>query len=93
MFLSDASLGTVKVYTTSGRGSTPEEVAERALDKIVYVGSQSHPVIRDQAEAFKAQIRSVLVFYMKEAIKSDRTTLANRLTDAGHPELVAILNS
>ena len=84
--------GSVAIHSTIGRGFTPEEVAERALDKIIYVGSDSHPAIRDQAEAFKQNIRQVLVFYMKEAIKSDRTTLANRLREAGHPELVKLLN-
>lgn len=83
--------GSVSVHTTSGRGFTPEEIAERALDKIVYVGSQSHPVIREQAEAFRDQIRKVLVLYMKEAVQSERTTVANKLREAGHPELVNIL--
>lgn len=92
MSLSEALIGTVQVQTTSGRGSTPEEVAERALDKIVYVGSQSHPVIREQAEAFRKQIRQVLIHYMHEAVRSDRTTLANKLREAGYPELVGILN-
>lgn len=81
----------VQIMATSGRGFTPEEVAERALNKIIYVGDQAHPVIRDQAQAFKEHIRHVLVFYMKEAIRSDRTTLANILTEAGHPELVKLL--
>ena len=82
----------VKVLTTSGRGFTPEEVAERALDRIIYVGSQTHPAIRDQAEAFKDQIRSVLVFYMREAIKSHHTTLANKFRKAGHPEFIKLLD-
>ena len=82
----------VKVLTTSGRGFSPEEVAERALDKIIYVGSQTHPAIRDQAEAFKDQIRSVLVFYMREAIKSHHTTLANKFRKAGHPEFIKLLD-
>jgi hypothetical protein len=55
------------VVTTEGRGFTPEEIAERALDKIIYVGSNTHPAIRDQAEAFKNSIRQVLVHYMHEA--------------------------
>lgn len=84
--------GSVLVHTTSNRGFTPEEIADRAVDKIVYVGSQSHPVIRDQAEAFKAQIRQVIVLYMKEAVQSERTTMANKLREAGHPELVSIIN-
>jgi len=87
-----ALLTGVRVEATSGRGFTPEEVAERALDKIISVGDESHPAVRDQALAFRAKIRSVLVYYMKEAIKSDRTTIANRLRESGHPELINLLN-
>ena len=82
----------VKVMTTQGRGFTPEEIADRAVNKIISVGSQTHPVIRDQAEAFRESIRSVLVFYIKEAVQSDRVTVANKLKQAGHPELVKLLN-
>jgi hypothetical protein len=84
--------GSVEVLTTSNRGFMPEEIAERALDKIIYVGGNSHPAIRDQAEAFRENIRKVLVFYMKEAIQSDRTTIAARLREAGHPELIKLLD-
>lgn len=84
-------VGNVMVMTTHNRGFTPEEIAERALDKIVYVGSQSHPAIRDQAEAFKDSIRKVLVFYMHEAVRSHNTTIANKLNNVGHPELASIL--
>jgi hypothetical protein len=84
--------GNVMVQTTQGRGFTPEELAEQALDKIVYVGSKSHPVIREQAEAFKTNLRVVLVHYLQQAVRSDRTTIANRLREAGHPELTIILN-
>ena len=89
---SSTHVGNIQVMTTSNRGFTPEEVAERALDKIIYVGKDANPLIKDQAEAFKNNIREVIVFYMKEAIKSDRTTLAVRLREAGHPELVQLLN-
>jgi len=82
----------VSVMTTQGRGFTPEEIADRAVNKIISVGSQTHPVIRDQAEAFRENIRSVLVFYINEAVQSDRVTLANRLKKAGHPELVKLLS-
>ena len=82
----------VEVLTTNNRGFSPEEIAERALDKIIYVGGQTHPYIRDQAEAFREQIRQTLIFYMYEAIKSDRTTIAARLRDSGFPELIQLLN-
>jgi len=84
--------GGITVQTVSGRGFTPEEIAERALNRIISVGSETHPAIRDQAVAFKEHIRQVLVKSMKDAIQSDRTTLANRLNQAGHPELVKLLN-
>lgn len=86
-------LGQLEVKTTSGRGFTPEELADGALNRILYVGETVHPVIRDQAVAFKEHIRHILVHYMKEAIKSDRTTLANTLKAAGHPELVKLLEN
>lgn len=87
-----ALLGGAIVHTSTNRGFTPEEIAERALDKIIYVGSNSHPAIRDQAEAFKDSIRQVIVFYMKEAIKSNNTTIAIKLTEAGYPELTKLLD-
>ena len=85
------SFGDVSVMTTSNRGFTPEEIAERALDKIIAVGDTSHPLIRDQAVAFRDHIRKVLVYYMYEAIKSDRTTQMFKLRESGHPELVKLL--
>ena len=84
--------GDIKVLTTQNRGMTPEEIADLALDKIIYVGSKSNPLIREQAEAFRKQIRSVLITYIKEAVVSYNTTIANRLRDAGHPELIKILD-
>jgi hypothetical protein len=84
--------GNVTVLTTQGRGFTPEEIAERALDRIIYVGSQTHPAIRDQAEAFKENIRTVLVHYMKEAVRSSHVTLANKFKRAGHPEFIKLLD-
>ena len=83
--------GDVKVYTTQNRGFTPEEIAERAIDKIIFVGKDSHPVIRDQAEAFKKHIYHVLVQSLEQAVQSDRTTIAQRLRDAGYSELLKIL--
>ena len=88
---STAVVGSVFVKTVDNRGLTPEEVAEIALDRIVYVGEQSHPLIREQALVFKENVREVLVFYMKEAVKNDRATIANKLKNAGYPELINLL--
>lgn len=86
-----ATISAVRATLVSGRGFTPEELAEQALSKIISVGGNCHPVIRDQAEAFREQIRGVLVHYMQQAVRSNHTTLANRFRAAGHPELVKLL--
>ncbi len=92
MSMGQIDLGCALVRTTVNRGFTPEEIAERALDKIMYVGENAPPVIRDQALAFREQIRGILVYYMHEAIRSDRTTQIFKLQEAGHPELVKLLS-
>tara|TARA_R110000824_G_scaffold314093_2_gene500958 strand:- start:242 stop:535 length:294 start_codon:yes stop_codon:yes gene_type:complete len=81
----------VSVHTTDHRGSTPEEVAQRCADKIISVSDGAPPVIRDQAFAYKAQLEKTLSYYMREAIKSDRTTVCNALASAGHPELAKLV--
>ena len=86
-------VGMVKVGTISGRGFTPEEIAEQALDKIISIGNNSHPVIQAQAETFRTEIRGVLVSYLRQAVASHNTTLTNRFLDAGHPELVKLLEA
>lgn len=84
-------LGGVTVKTTENRGFSAEELADRAADKIVYVGSNSHPAVRDQAVAFKAAVRAVVLFYLKDAVQQDRATIAHRLREAGYPDLVHLL--
>lgn len=86
-------LGNFTIASTSGRGFTPEEIAAMTMDKIVYVGENSHPIIRDQAEAFRNQIHGVLLSALRQAVKSHNTTIANRLRDAGHPELTKLLEN
>jgi HD-like signal output (HDOD) protein len=81
----------VGVRTTSGRGFTPEELAAQAADRIVSVADSTHPAIRDQAMAYKAVIERLLVEYMKQAVRSDRTTVYNALHDAGQPELAKLI--
>ncbi len=86
-----SEIGLIQIATVDYRGFTPEELADRALDKIIQIGDQSHPVIRDQAVAFREHIRGILVFYMNEAVKFDRVTIAQKLKDSGHAELINLL--
>lgn len=81
----------VTVKTTENRGFSPDEVAERCVEKLISVSDTAHPALRDQAHAFQRHMKKVVAFYMREAIKSDRTTIYNALCDAGHPDLAEAL--
>jgi|TARA_R110000822_G_scaffold43607_3_gene117631 hypothetical protein len=81
----------VVVSTSNGRGFTPEEIAERCANKIISISDDANPAIRAQAHAFREQLLKTLVFYMRETVKSDRTTVYNALTDAGQPELAKLI--
>jgi hypothetical protein len=84
-------VGSVYVETTQKRGWTTEELAARAADKIIFVGDQSHPAVQAQARAFKDSVRQVVAFYLREAVEQDRATIALRLREAGHSDLVHLL--
>lgn len=77
----------VTVHTTVDRGHSAEEVAERCLDKIIQVSDTAPPAIREQAYAFRDVLRPLLIFYMREAINSDRTTMYNILCKNGHKDV------
>ena len=85
------AVGSFIVRTTNERGFTVEEVAEDLLNKLIFISSESHPAIREQAIAFKDQIRPVIVHYMKQAVRSDRTTLAAQLSKEGHTYMAEII--
>jgi hypothetical protein len=86
-----AKPGAVTVKTTSGRGLSIEHWAERCLEKIIYVSPDSTSIIKEQAEAYRERIRTVLIYYMTQAIKSDRTTLYNLFAQQGHRDMAEIL--
>ena len=87
----DSSIGDVVVKTTEHRGLSPEELAERAVEQIVSVSDSVDPVVRQQAEAFKNRIYHVVLGIIKQAVKSDRTTLVNEFIQQGHSDVADIL--
>lgn len=72
MFSSTGYIGTVSVLTTNGRSHSPEEWAKMATNKIISVGSDSHPVIVEQARAYREQIEHVIAYYIAQALNADR---------------------
>jgi hypothetical protein len=81
----------VLVNTTDGRGFTPEELSEQCVQKLISVSDTAPPAIRDQARAFSKHIETLVAYYMRQAIRSDRTSVYNVLNDAGHPDLADLI--
>jgi hypothetical protein len=57
----------------------------------VSISETTHPAIRDQAVAFKGTIEKLVTEYLKQAVRSDRTTVYNALQQAGQPELAKLI--
>tara|TARA_R100000426_G_C4749704_1_gene82856 strand:+ start:164 stop:454 length:291 start_codon:yes stop_codon:yes gene_type:complete len=84
-------VGNVLVTTTKNKGHSIEFWADSAANRIVSVGGNCHPLIAQQAEAFKEDVKKVVAFYLAEAVKSDRTTLIAELENQGHQDMADIL--
>ena len=83
----DGNVGSVTVTTTVNRGMNAEEWAELAVRKIVSVSMDSPMPIREQALAFRENIKNILIHYFKKVARSERTTVRAILEKEGYFEL------
>jgi hypothetical protein len=81
----------VDVETTTNGGHPPEFWADRCVDRLIHVSDDAPPAIREQAVAYREQLRAVVLLHMQRAIQSDRTTISYAITEAGHPRLAEVL--
>ena len=80
----DMVLGKVDVSVTKhGKGLSADDLAHMCTDKIVYVGPNVPPVIKEQAVAFRDHILYATRHYMDQAQKSERTSIIGALEQAG----------
>lgn len=80
-----AQVGSLNIIASPpGRGFNAQELADMAMKKLLYVSADAPPAIRDQAEAFKGKIYSVLFSYLEQAQKSQNTTVVNVLERSGY---------
>jgi hypothetical protein len=86
-----AGVTMVDVATTSNKGHPPEFWARRCVERLIQVSENAPPEIREQAAAFKDQMEHVILFHVKRAIQSDRTTIQNAVSEAGQPQLAELL--
>ena len=88
-----AEIGNVTVTTMDYRGFSPEELAEMATDRIIFVGQNSHPAILDQARAYRENIKNALVHYFTLAQQSERTNIAGKLVLSGRQDLAHLIRN
>lgn len=86
-----SSVMQVEVETTSNRGHPPEFWARRCVERLIQVSDNAPPAIREQAVAFQKQMEDVVLLHVKRAIQSDRTTVGQAVTEAGHPSLAELI--
>lgn len=93
MFVNAAETGVFKVdvSTTSNGGHPPEFWAKRCTERLICVADSAPAALREQAQAFKDQMEQVVLFHMKRAIQSDRSTVGHVLTEAGQPQLAELV--
>ena len=70
----ESSIGTPTVVTTNNRGMNAEEWAELAVNRIVAVSANAPPQVREQAFAYKAMIKALLIDYFDKVARSERST-------------------
>lgn len=85
-------LGSPLVIATSGRGHSPEELAELATNRIIQVGQNSHPLVVEQAKAFREQIREILTGYFYKAQSEERATIKIKISENGFADLANVLD-
>ena len=88
---SDFVLGKVGVTTPEGKGHDPEFWAAQATKKICDISDGAPDHIKQQALAFQNQVYTVILYTIKNAIKSQNTTYANLLEKQGHSDMAKIL--
>lgn len=76
--------GAVSVMVSpKSRGWGPDDLAHRMVSKIIDVADTAPAPIRDQALAFRSRLEALCAFYLAEAQRSERTTMANKLREVG----------
>ena len=69
----------------------PEFWAARTIEQMTAVSEDAPPHVLQQVEAFRQQLYEVVLRNIRNAIYSDRTTLAYLLNSQGHADLAKIL--
>ena len=84
-------VGDVKVQTTNNKGLSPEYWTERIIERLISISDNATPEVKAQAATFKDNMTQVVLLYLKQAIASDRATVAGLLEKQGHKDMDDII--
>ena len=87
----ETTVGDIVVKTTNNKGLSPEYWTDRIMERLIAVSDNADPMVKAQADAFKQNIQAVVLLYMKQAISSDRATVAGLLEKQGHKQMADII--
>ena len=85
------TIGDVTVQTTNNKGLSPEYWTQRIIERLISISDNAEPEVKAQAQAFKDDMTQVVLLYLKQAIASDRATVAGLLDKQGHEEMAKII--
>ena len=84
-------IGNVSVKTTQNEGLSPEYWTERIKERLISISDNADPMVKAQANAFTNNMAQVVLLYLKQAIASDRATVAGLLEKQGHKDMAEII--
>ena len=86
-----SELGAVNVFTSIDSGHSPEQIADMALNKIMSISETAAPEIKMQAEAYRNNLKEILVYYLGKMAQSERTTIWALMKQQGHDDIAEII--
>ena len=84
-----SNVGDISVKTTNNKGLSPEYWTERIIDRLISISDNADPMVK--AQAYKDSMTQVVLLYLKQAIASDRATVAGLLQKQGHKDMADII--
>ena len=85
-----SNVGDISVKTTNNKGLSPEYWTERIIDRLISISDNADPMVKAQAQAYKDSMTQVVLLYLKQAIASDRATVAGLLQKQGHKDMADV---
>lgn len=83
----------LQVLRTDGAPHDALVWATMAANRVISISDEAPPGIREQAHAFRQQIRQTVAHYVREAVKDRFAHLATELEKAGMHEAAALVRS